>query len=183
MSFYWLRAAGAMSASMVGHHKASFSTDGSKINTRIYTVLDKIKANPMKSANVETIETAYTRGVFTDWEARFYKGITSKRKLSDGQAKVKHLLNDKLILAMRMPAEEVLDEVRKDPNASVTPDILEKALELEGISEPNREFYLNIWGRSIGDLSAKQLHYKRSLNLKMLEIETEIRNLLKQEET
>lgn len=68
---------------------------------RIFQAMKRVKSDPGKSLNAESLSHAREKGWINGWEYDFYMNVMSKRKLSSAQKKHKEEINSKFLLRMR----------------------------------------------------------------------------------
>ena len=67
-----------------------------------------------------------------------------------------------------MGLKESFAKIQALPDSSANPELIKKACDAHILREKDRDFYLEIWKKSKGHLTEKQLEYKRNLNRRIV---------------
>jgi WGR domain-containing protein len=68
---------------------------------KIFQAVKRVRKDPTKSLNAETIRHAFKKGWITEWEKKFCFDTMRKKNLSDSQTNKKIEINEKILRKMR----------------------------------------------------------------------------------
>jgi len=135
---------------------------------KIFSACRGLKKEPYSSAGLALVEHGFESRILTTNERAFYSRNAGKRKLRRNQLATRTHINTKLLLGIVLSVGEMFHRIKKMPDTTTGPRLIQIASEKGVLTKEESRFYLAVWEVNPEKLTKKQVREVRDLNDRML---------------